>query len=121
MRIVSCLKLTLAAISILMAISTMVSQVQPPLPAPSIVPLRVVDLNSAERQELTTLEGVTVWIAEKIISGRPYKSVDELKERKIVDEAVYEKIKTKVGIDQTKAIPKRRPIKAPFGTGPGEK
>jgi len=68
-----------------------------------------------------TLEGVNVWIAEKIIGGRPYKSVDELKDRKIVDEALYETIKAKVGIGTPKAAPKRAPIKAPFGTTPGEK
>jgi len=96
MRIFCCLKLALTGLSILMATSTVaISQRQLPAPAPSIVP-RWVDLNFATKQQLMTLEGVNAEIAEQIVRGRPYKSAAELKERKVVDEAVYDKIKTRV-------------------------
>lgn len=39
---------------------------------------QLIDLNKASEKELTTLKGVGSATAKKIISGRPYKSVDEL-------------------------------------------
>jgi DNA uptake protein ComE-like DNA-binding protein len=84
-------------------------------------PAGPMDLNSATKEQLIALEGVTAEIAERIASGRPYKSVDELRLRNIIDYATYERIKTKVKIVPVKATPKQTPVKAPFGTGPGEK
>jgi Helix-hairpin-helix motif len=53
------------------------------------------NLNTTSKASLIRLEGVTPEIADAIIKGRPYKSVLELKERKILSDEVFEKIKTK--------------------------
>ncbi|MCJ7740222.1 ComEA family DNA-binding protein [Candidatus Microgenomates bacterium] len=50
-------------------------------------------LNSASQVELEALPGIGPVTAGKIIAGRPYQSVDELKSRKVVTASVYEKIK----------------------------
>lgn len=50
-------------------------------------------LNSASQTELEALPGIGPVTAGKIIAGRPYQSVEELKSRKVVTASVYEKIK----------------------------
>jgi competence protein ComEA len=52
-----------------------------------------VNVNSASQAELEALPGIGPVTAGKIISGRPYQSVEELKAKKIVGNAVFEKIK----------------------------
>jgi competence protein ComEA len=52
----------------------------------------VVDLNSATKDQLMTVPGVDEATADKIIAGRPYKSKNELKSKKIVPGAAYSKI-----------------------------
>ncbi len=52
-----------------------------------------VNINSASQAELETLSGIGPVTAGKIINGRPYSSVEELKSRKIIGNALYEKIK----------------------------
>ena len=37
-----------------------------------------IDINTATKEELTSLPAVTPNIADRIIKGRPYKSVDDL-------------------------------------------
>lgn len=56
------------------------------------------NLNSASELELDTLPGVGPVTAKKIIEGRPYQTVEELKTKKIVGQALYEKIKTLIAI-----------------------
>lgn len=52
-----------------------------------------INLNSSSLIDLDTLPGVGQVTAQKIISGRPYQSIEELKRRKIVGNALFEKIK----------------------------
>src|SRR5215510_2276149 len=52
----------------------------------------VVDLNSATKEQLMTVPGIDEATADKIIAGRPYKSKNELKSKKIVPGATYSKI-----------------------------
>lgn len=52
-----------------------------------------VNINTASQVELEGLPGIGPVTAGKIISGRPYQSVDELKSKKAVGQAVFEKIK----------------------------
>ncbi len=53
-----------------------------------------IDINTATREELMKLPGVTDPIADKIVAGRPYKSKSELGTRKIVGPKTYAKIRT---------------------------
>jgi len=58
-----------------------------------------ININSATVDELDTLPGIGKITAEKIIQNRPYKSIDELSTRKIVNKSVWEKIKSQVAIN----------------------
>jgi len=55
-----------------------------------------VDINSAAKEDLMKLPGITEDIAEKIVEGRPYKSKAELLSKKMVTKAQYSKIRNKV-------------------------
>jgi len=55
-----------------------------------------VDINSAAKEDLMKLPGVTEDIAEKIVEGRPYKTKAELLSKKLVTKAEYSKIRNKV-------------------------
>ena len=52
-----------------------------------------VNLNAASQAELEALPGIGPVYAGKIISGRPYQSVEELKTRKILGQSLYNKLK----------------------------
>lgn len=52
-----------------------------------------VNINTASQAELEALPGIGPVTAGKIISGRPYQTVEELKSRKVVGNALFEKIK----------------------------
>ncbi|OIO12959.1 competence protein ComEA [Candidatus Gottesmanbacteria bacterium CG11_big_fil_rev_8_21_14_0_20_37_11] len=52
-----------------------------------------VNINLASQKELESLPGVGEVTAGKIISGRPYSSIDDLKTKKVVGNALFEKIK----------------------------
>lgn len=58
-----------------------------------------ININTASAADLDTLPGVGQITAQKIISNRPYNSVEELLTRKVVNKSVYEKIKNLVTID----------------------
>jgi len=51
------------------------------------------NINTSSQSELETLSGIGPVTASKIISARPYQSIDELTSKKIVSKAVFEKIK----------------------------
>src|SRR5262245_5530908 len=51
-----------------------------------------VNLNSASKEELTKLPGITDEVADKIIAARPFKSRSELVDKKIVTKEEYEKV-----------------------------
>jgi len=56
----------------------------------------LLDLNTASRDELVKLKGIGDARADAIIKGRPYKGKNDLLDRKIVPENVYNDIKDKV-------------------------
>jgi competence protein ComEA len=67
-------------------------QTRPP-PAPAQL-----DLNSASRDDLMTLDGIGEVRAEAIIRARPFKAKTELVERRLIPEALYEKIADKLTV-----------------------
>ncbi|MEK7071183.1 MAG: helix-hairpin-helix domain-containing protein, partial [Patescibacteria group bacterium] len=52
-----------------------------------------INVNTALLGELDTLPGIGEKTAQKIIDNKPYSSVEELRDKKIVANSVYDKIK----------------------------
>ena len=65
-----------------------------PTPAPPASSL--IDLNNASRDDLMTLEGIGEVRADAIIRSRPLRAKTDLVERRLIPEALYEKISDKV-------------------------
>ena len=57
-----------------------------------------VNINTASTAELDSIPGIGQVTAGKIITGRPYQSIDDLKNRKIIGTAVYNKIKDLIAV-----------------------
>lgn len=60
-----------------------------------------IDINSATREELMTLPGMDGDMADKVIAGRPYKNMAQLKTKGGVTNAEYRKISSKVTARQS--------------------
>jgi competence protein ComEA len=58
----------------------------------------ITNINNASNTELDKLPGIGEVTAQKIISGRPYGSIDELISKKIISQSVFEKLKDKIGV-----------------------
>jgi hypothetical protein len=56
----------------------------------------LIDINQAKADELMTLKGIGEARAAAIIKGRPYARKDELMQKKIIPESVYNDIKDKI-------------------------
>lgn len=57
-----------------------------------------ISVNTGSAAELDSLPGIGVVTANKIISNRPYGSLDELTSKKAVSRSVFEKIKDKISL-----------------------
>lgn len=57
-----------------------------------------VNINQASESELDTLPGIGKVTAEKIIANRPYQSINELTQKKVLGASVFEKIKDKITV-----------------------
>lgn len=58
----------------------------------------LININTASEGELDTLPGIGPVTAAKIINGRPYESVEDLLNKKIVGSKVFEQIKEKITV-----------------------
>ena len=56
----------------------------------------LIDINTASQAQLEPLKGIGPARAEAIIKGRPYKGKDELVQKKIVPQNVYDDIKEQI-------------------------
>ncbi len=70
-----------------------------PAPAPAAAPAAkaaLLDINSASLADLKALKGVGDVRAAAIVKGRPYKGKDELVQKNIVPQGVYDDIKDQI-------------------------
>src|SRR6185503_11397897 len=56
----------------------------------------LMDINSASEKDLATLKGIGEARAKAIVKGRPYKGKDELVQKKILTQSVYDGIKDQI-------------------------
>ncbi len=60
------------------------------------------DINSATAKQLATLDGIGEARSAAIVKGRPYNGKDDLVNKKILTQDVYDKIKDKIIAKQKK-------------------
>ena len=101
-------KAFLAAMSLLLSACVVHAQgARPAAPASGLI-----DLNSASRDDLMSLDGIGEVRADAIIRARPFKAKTELVERRLIPEALYDKIADKVMARPTPAAPPARPAQS---------
>ncbi len=61
----------------------------------------LLDINTAEAEQLKNLPGLTDEDVKKIIAGRPYTRKNQLKQKKIITPVQYEGIKKKIVAKKT--------------------
>lgn len=59
----------------------------------------LVNLNSASESDLEALPGIGPSSAQKIISGRPYTSINDLTTKKIISKSVFTKIQAQITVN----------------------
>jgi len=69
---------------------------KPEQKAPPAAKKEPLDINSASADELKTLKGIGEADAKKIVANRPYKTKDDLVQKKVVPKATYDKIKDQI-------------------------
>jgi DNA uptake protein ComE-like DNA-binding protein len=85
-------RLLTIGLALLLTAATAVAQTRmTPAPAASLI-----DINSASRDDLMALEGIGEVRADAIIRARPFKAKTDLVERRLIPEALYDKIADKV-------------------------
>ena len=67
-------------------------------------PASLVDLNTASKQTLMTLPGITETSAQKIIENRPYKAKADLTQKKVISPDAYAKIEARINVKTTTRV-----------------
>lgn len=89
--------------------ATLAAQDAPaPRPTSAAVQDTTVDLNTASKEQLAALPGVGPELADKIIAGRPYKSVDDFMSKNVIPASAAGKLKGKLTVSGG-AAPMPRP------------
>jgi len=65
-------------------------------PATAAPKAGLMDINTASREELSSLPGIDAAYAQRIIDHRPYKKKDQLRTKRILPDNVYEKVKDRI-------------------------
>jgi len=68
----------------------------------------LLDINTATEDQLKKIPGIGDEYSKKIIAGRPYVKKDQLKSRKILSPALYDKVKDKIIARQIKGGEKKK-------------
>jgi competence protein ComEA len=71
--------------------------------APALAQANLLDINSASKEQLDALPGIGTARADAIIKSRPYKGKDDLVNKKIIPQNVYDGIKDKIIAKQAAA------------------
>ena len=100
-------KLLVAAIIALATIAVPTFAADDKKAAPAAAPA-LMDINSASEKDLATLPGIGEARSKAIVKGRPYKGKNELLDKKIIPENVYNDIKDKIIAKQGDAPPKKK-------------
>ena len=69
---------------------------KPEQKAPPAAKKEPLDINRASADELKTIKGIGEADAKKIVESRPYKTKDELVQKKVVPKATYDRIKDQI-------------------------
>ena len=67
-----------------------------PAAKPKATPAPLLDINTATKEDLMKLTGITDKLADGIIKGRPFTAKSQLTSKKILTTAVYNKISAKI-------------------------
>lgn len=79
---------------------------------------KLIDINSATLTDLKSLPGVGTAFARKIVEGRPYVSIDDLKTRKVLSNGTYDKIRDRISAKgHSKAVAGEKPGASVPGSG----
>jgi competence protein ComEA len=104
-------KLSWIAFALLVFASVTMAQTATKTPSKAAAPgassaakTKLLDLNSATKEELEALPGIGDAYSQKIIDGRPYKMKTELVSKKILPQATYDKISKMVIAKQATAV-----------------
>jgi competence protein ComEA len=92
----------LVALAFALGAGTTLASAQPPKdppkpqPKPPAAKKEPLDINTASADELKAVKGIGEADAKKIVENRPYKTKDDLVQKKVVPKATYDKIKDQI-------------------------